>query len=197
MNIICSGDFNARTANYQVNQAYVQNYGSNVTDRIKMWECSQISQSSQLNDFGRRLLELLSTMFYLQLVNRYRPWDMHGKFTFMSDQSYSVMNCFLISSSLCDFVQKIVVEDRIESDHMPVELYCNFYTDPDSIVGEKAQQKRKRYFGVKTKYMILNSTLHLSEFRDCIVRATSIMDDCINASMEIFTQALLLSLIHI
>ena len=74
---------------------------------------------------------------------------------------------------------------------MRVELYCNFYTDPDSCVGEKAQQKRKRYFGVKTKYMILNSTLHLSEFRDCIVRATSIMDDCINASMEIFTQALL------
>ena len=44
---------------------------------------------------------------------------------------------------------------------------------------------------MKTKYIILNSTLHLSEFRDCIVRATNITDDCINASMEIFTQALL------
>ena len=52
---------------------------------------------------------------------------------------------------LCDFVQKIVVEDRIESDHMPVELYCNFYTDPDSYVRENAQEKRKKYFGVKTK----------------------------------------------
>ena len=36
INIICNGDFNARMANYQVNQAFVQNYDSDVTVRVEM-----------------------------------------------------------------------------------------------------------------------------------------------------------------
>ena len=47
MNIICNGDFNAKMASYRANQAFVQNYDSDVTDRFDMWECSGTSQDSQ------------------------------------------------------------------------------------------------------------------------------------------------------
>ena len=103
VNIICNGDFNARTANYQVNQDFVQNYGNDVADKIEMLECSRISQDSQINDFRKRLLELC-TLFDLQLINVCRPWDNHGKFTFISDHGCSVVDYFLMSSSLLDFV---------------------------------------------------------------------------------------------
>ena len=53
MNIIRNGDFNAKTASYQVEQAFVQNYDSDVTDRVEMWECSRVSQDSQLKKFGK------------------------------------------------------------------------------------------------------------------------------------------------
>ena len=33
VNIICNGDFNARTANYQVNQDFVQNYENDMADK--------------------------------------------------------------------------------------------------------------------------------------------------------------------
>ena len=101
-----------------------------------------------MNDLGKRLLELC-TLFDLQLLKGCRSWDMLGKFTFVSDQGYSVVDdCYyyFMSSSLCDFVQKILIEDRIESDHMSVELHCNFYADLDSCVGEKAQEKKEKVY---------------------------------------------------
>ena len=145
VNIICNGDFNARTAKYQVNQDFVQNYENDVADKIDMLECSRISQDSHINDFGKRLLELC-TLFDLQLINGCRSWDNHGNFTFISEQGCSVVDYFLMSSSLLDFVHTFSVEDRIESDHMPVELYCNFYTDQNVHLGEKIQTKKDKIF---------------------------------------------------
>ena len=62
VNIICNGDFNARTANYQVNRDFVQNYENDMADKIEMLECSRISEDSQINDFGKRLLELCTCL---------------------------------------------------------------------------------------------------------------------------------------
>ena len=59
MNIIRNGDFNAKTASYQVEQAFVQNYDSDVTDRVEMWECSRVSQDSQLKKFGKKTFTII------------------------------------------------------------------------------------------------------------------------------------------
>ena len=190
VNIICNSDFNARTANYQVNQDFVQNYENDMVDKIEMLECSRISQDSQINDFGKRLLELC-TLFDLQLINGCRPWDNHGKFTFISYQGCSVVDYFLMSSSLLDFVHTLSVEDRIESDHMPVELYCNFYTDQNARLGEKIPGKKEKIFWCEEKVNDVKDYVTSVEFRDHVERAIGMMDDCINASIEIFTQALL------
>ena len=66
----------------------------------------------------------------------------------------------LTSSSLLDFVHTFSIEDRTESDHMPVELYCNIYTDRNIHLGEKIQVKKKRYFGAKKRFRILKITSH-------------------------------------
>ena len=59
VNLICNGDFNARTATYQVNQALAQNCGfqDDVTDTTVIWENSRISQDSNINDFGTRRMD--------------------------------------------------------------------------------------------------------------------------------------------
>ena len=72
------------------------------------------------------------------------------------------------------------VEDRIESDHNPFDQYCNFYTDQNARLGEKIQAKKD-----------FKDYVTSIEFRDHVERATGMMDDCIDASIEIFTQALL------
>ena len=95
MNLICNGDFNARTATYQVNQAFAQNCGfeNDVTDKKVIWENSRISQDSNINDFGRKLLELC-VLFDLLLVNGCPPWDSVGKFTYVSQHGHSVVDYF-------------------------------------------------------------------------------------------------------
>ena len=145
---------------------------------------------SQINDFGKRLLELC-TLFDLQLINGRQPWDNHGKFTFISDQGCSVVDYFLMSSSLLDFVHTLSADDRIESDHRPVELYCNFYTDQNARLGEKTQGKKEKIFWCEEKLQDFKDYVTCVEFRDHVERATGMMDDCINASVEMFTQALL------
>ena len=72
-----------------------------MVDKIEMLECSRISEDSQINDFGKRFLELC-TLFDLQLINGCRPWDNHGKFIFVSNQG---CNCGGLFSNVQQFVR--------------------------------------------------------------------------------------------
>ena len=113
--LICNGHFNARTATYQVNQAFAQNCGfeDDVTDTTVIWENSRISQDSNINDFDRKLLELC-IFFDLLLVNGCPPWDNVGKLIYVSQRGNSVVGYFLMSSAVTSCVQKITVENSIE-----------------------------------------------------------------------------------
>ena len=74
-NIICNGDFNARTANYQVNQDFVQNYENYMADR-DVWVQSNLARQPD-----KRLWE--KTPGAVSIV--WSPVN-NGKFTFISDQ---------------------------------------------------------------------------------------------------------------
>ena len=74
---------------------------------------------------------------------------------------------------------------------MPVELYCNIYTDQNARLGEKIQAEKEQIFWCEEKVQGFKDYFTSVEFRDHVERATGMMDDCINASIEIFTQALL------
>ena len=74
---------------------------------------------------------------------------------------------------------------------MPVELYCNIYTDQNINLGEKIQVKKEKIFWCEEKVHDFKDYVTSVEFRDHVERATGMMDDCINASIEIFIQSLL------
>ena len=83
------------------------------------------------------------------------------------------------------------VEDRIESDHNPFDQYCNFYTDQNAHLGEKNTGEKGKDIWCEEKVQDFKDYVTSVEFRDHVERATGMTDDCINASIEIFTQALL------
>ena len=60
-----------------------------------------------------------------------------------------------MSGSLLDFVHAFSVEDRTESDHMPVELYCNFYTDQNAHLDEQIQVKKEKIIWCEEKVQAL------------------------------------------
>ena len=63
-------------------------------------------------------------MCLLKILNGCVRFPDSGKFTFISDHGHSVVDYFLVNNAFCDFVEGLVVADRIESDHMPVEMIC-------------------------------------------------------------------------
>ena len=155
-----------------------------------IWENSRISQDSNINDFGRKLLELC-ILFGLLLVNGCPPWDSVGKFTYVSQHGHSVVDYFLMSSALSRCVQNLTVEDRIESDHMPVELHCTFYTDANLNECNKTQSRKEKIIWREEKVNDFKAYITSSEFKEHIEKASDKMNECIDTSIQMFTHALL------
>ena len=125
LHIICNGDFNARTANYQINTEFSQMDGGDYEPfcKVSLFEPTRTSQDREVNAFGRRLLETCAC-YGLEILNGFCPGDETGNFTYLSEHGYSVVDYFLMSSDILYLAETLNVNDRIESDHMPVELYC-------------------------------------------------------------------------
>ena len=146
LHIICNGDFNARTANYQINTEFSQMDGGDYEPfcKISLFEPTRTSQDREVNAFGRRLLETCAC-YGLEILNGFCPGDETGNFTYLSEHGYSVVDYFLMSSDILYLAETLNVNDRIESDHMPVELYCKCQVNSDTANVEEEAVKRDKY----------------------------------------------------
>ena len=109
-NIICCGDFNGRTADFQVNDTskFVPSL-EDLLDHSDMYLGSRKLHDSELNDFGKRLLEPCAC-FGLCLLSGFINRDLEGNFTFVSDYGNSVVYYFPVFSCLFSAFQRLVVE---------------------------------------------------------------------------------------
>ena len=99
-NIICNGDFNARSGLRQTNFNYWQGVGNDEDrGRDELYLDNRVSQDTFINDFGRKLLEFC-LLFDLNIVNGSAPWDTEGKFTYISTHGNSLIDYFLESNGL-------------------------------------------------------------------------------------------------
>ena len=92
-----------------------------------------------------------------------------------------------MSSALTSCVQKLTVEDRIESDQMPVELHCTFYTDADLNECNKTQSRKEKIIWREEKV----NDFKASGFKEHIEKASDKMKECIDTSIQMFTHVLL------
>ena len=90
-------------------------------------------------------------MFDLQLLNGCPPRDNVGIFTDVSQHGYSVVDYFWMRSAFTNCVQKLTVEERIESDHMPLELHFTFCMDADLHECEKTRSRKEKIVWLKKK----------------------------------------------
>ena len=88
---------------------------------VSLFERTRTSQDTEVNVFGRRLLETCAC-YGLEILNGFCPGDETGNFTYLSEHGYSAVDYFLMSSDILYLVETLNVNDRIESDHMPVVL---------------------------------------------------------------------------
>ena len=114
---IC-GDLNARTANKQPleKQSFEPNFDQ---WNDKSTELYRNSQDQAENDFGKKLLDLCS-VFFFNFLNGNCKGDQIGWYTFISSTGNSVIDYFIISRAIADLPVTMNVEERIDSQHMPI-----------------------------------------------------------------------------
>ena len=121
--VIIVGDFNSRTAN----ASQPVTFNNNVVDELHVSQSvsnGRRSQDAVVNGFGKLLLNLC-TSFNLCILNGRCHGDPEGRYTYITDMGSSVVDYFLMSCDLLACIWddcQLVVQDRSESDHMPVVL---------------------------------------------------------------------------
>ena len=191
MEIICNGDFNARTSNIQINREFSDSDGfDDEWDNVDVFVNNRISHDTEVNEFGRRLLEMCAC-YDLELLNGCVRFDSSGNFTYLSDHGHSVIDYFLTSCNISKYVEKLTVKERIDSDHMPVEMYCKVLKENCArhevnvrIVVEKIVWSRDNMPSFVSK-------ISSDSFQEQIRKAVNLVDESLETSLNVFTDALL------
>ena len=119
---IC-GDLNARTGREQNRLENMNMFElSSDTEEEAFESLERNSKDTFINSFGQSLLNLCF-MFDCTILNGFCTEDPNGEFTYVSPHGCSVIDYFILSQGLCTSMFKLNVHDRVDSWHLPVELY--------------------------------------------------------------------------
>ena len=123
-----SGDFNSRISDTQpcdelfAPEKYLENintlsfFDSNCNENI-----TRHSQDNTINMFGKSFIEFIAG-FNLTVLNGIFKKNNDSSFTYMSPTGNSVIDYFLVSDSLFDCTDKMLILNRTESFHFPISL---------------------------------------------------------------------------
>ena len=196
--IICNGDFNARTGIKQANINYWQDLENNGNEGLGISEGdlfleNRVSQDLSINDFGKKLLEFC-LLFDLKIVNGCDPWDTEGKLTYTSIHGNSLVDYFLVSNGLFKLISKLTVTDRSDSDHMPVELY--FYSTPEPIMNGESRPtlstvRKNKFVWQESKKEEVIAQLESAHIRERLEWAEQLLADSVDESLSVFNTTLL------
>ena len=89
-----------------------------------------------INNYGKRLIEMC-TMFSLTPLGGLIERNFDSKFTFIGHRGSSHIDHFVASTSLVNQISDFQIEDRIESNHLPITMKVNCAKDQQ----ENNQQK--------------------------------------------------------
>jgi hypothetical protein len=110
----------------------------------------------------------------------------------MSVHGNSLVDYFLLSTGLFESVCKLIVTDRSESDHMPVELYL--YGMPDNSMGcgeTETVGKKTKFIWQESKREEVLVQIESVEFREQLERAENMLVESVDASLSVFNNAMI------
>ena len=121
--LLLCGDLNSRTANeFPISQSE-----NDVFARAVEETPVRCSEDAVLNSYGKKFLNMC-TAFGLNILNGVCNGDLQGRYTFISNCGNSVNDYFMVSEDLFALIQhdcRLCFMERIESDHLPLELHTN------------------------------------------------------------------------
>ena len=149
-------------------------------------------ENTVLNSFGKKLLNMC-TAFGLNILNGVCNGDLQGRYTFISNSGNSVNDYFMVSEDLFSLIQhdcRLCVMERIESDHMPLELHTNV----EEMIGHTAEVDKNECtdkFVWKADYaQRFIESMHSDITKEQLSLASSLIDVDINEALKSFNDCL-------
>jgi len=125
--IVLGGDFNARIGD-----------GENDEEG---WGWRRESKDKTVNKRGRQFLDLVGEIGG-NILNGTTNGDREGEFTYVSDRGCSVIDFVTVNDSCHEFVNSFKVENRVDSDHMP--LVVEIEEEEEERRSEEEEEKEQR-----------------------------------------------------
>ena len=184
--LLLCGDLDSRTANeFPISQSENDVFARAVEETpVRCWE------DSVFNSYGKKLLNMC-TAFGLNILNGVCNADLQGRYT--SNCGNSVNDYFMASEDLFALIQhdcRLCVMERIESDHMPLELHTNVeeMTEPAAQVDNNEYTFKFVWKADCTQQFI--ESMHSDETKDQLRLASSLIDVDINEALKSFNDCL-------
>ena len=119
--IICCGDFNARTANVQVDPAPNDESVpcSDIHRPTLIFVENRVSRDMTVNEFGEAFLNLCAC-FDLYILNGFKLGDKAGELTNISNHGCSFVDYCAVAEDFIGNIVRLCVCERIESQPMPL-----------------------------------------------------------------------------
>ena len=135
----------------------------------------------------------MCTTFGLNILNGVCNGDLQGRYTFISNSGNSVNDYFMVSEDLFSLIQhdcRLCVIERIESDHMPLELHTNV----EEMIGHTAEVDKNECtdkFVWKADYaQQFTESMHSDITKEQLSLASSLIDVDINEALKSFSDCL-------
>ena len=139
--IIINGDLNARIADW----AYTDEQDYDLENNDQPSTLTRESQDVQVNGPGKFLIELCMS-FCLSPVAGLKEKNFSSAFTFIGHRGNSIVDHFLTSVNILDYVKDFLIINRIESNHLPIKLILQgskYLTDEEAETNSETTIKMK------------------------------------------------------
>ena len=190
-NLILNGDFNSRTGCKNIR--YNDPDDPEHEQENEIIDYSRKSEDQKTNAFGENLLELcqMTNCAILNGLNNYGTFD--GAFTYVSKQGASTVDYFLASLELIQssLFTSLRVGNRIESDHMPVELEMNCQLNKANVEESKPNTIQEKYIWTKCKEELYVNKLYSDEILSQICEAAECIANNCDEALQKFTNCIL------
>ena len=186
--ILLCGDLNSRTANeFSISQSENDVFARDVEEMPV-----RCSEDSVLNSYGKKLLNMC-TAFGLNILNGVCNGDLQGRYTFISNCGNSVNDYFMASEDLFALIQhdrRLCIMERIESDHLPLELHTNVeeMTEPAAQVDNN--EYTFKFVWKADCIQQFTESMHSDETEEQLCLASSLIDVDINEALKSFNDCL-------
>ena len=183
--LICCGDLNSRTANYQIDSTDDNHPPfSNDFDPHDSLTESRNSQDSVLNEFGEMLLEICAC-FRLCILNGEKRGDQNGSFTYISTHGCSVVDYCIASYDFANCISAFRVCSRTESPHMPLSFEIS-----SSLIFPDQNVSFEKVVWEKEKLADFVDLMGSDQVKNKLFFATKAIDESVNKALQEFTMCL-------